>query len=45
MAISLSLLSAACFIGAVISFLRYESKYFELVLSGVIIKGTAIPRF
>jgi hypothetical protein len=30
MAISLSVLSVACFIGAAISFLRYDSKYFDL---------------
>ena len=42
MAISLSVLSVACFIGAAISFLRYDSKYFDLlVLSGVIFIGTA----
>jgi hypothetical protein len=46
MAISLSVLSAACFIGAAISFLRYGSKYFDLlILSGVIFLGTAIPSF
>jgi hypothetical protein len=41
MAISLSVLSIACFIGAAISFFRYDSKYFDLlVLSGVIFIGT-----
>jgi len=46
MAIALSVLSGACFIGAAISFLRYDSKYFDLlVLSGVIFIGTAIPSF
>ena len=46
MAISLSVLSVACFIGAAISFLRYDSKYFDLlVLSGVIFLGTAMPSF
>jgi hypothetical protein len=46
MAISLSVLSIACFIGAAISFLRYDSKYFDLlVLSGVIFVGTAMPSF
>jgi hypothetical protein len=46
MAICLSVLSIACFIGAAISFLRYDSKYFDLlVLSGVIFIGTAIPSF
>ena len=46
MAISLSLLSVACFIGAAISFLFYDNKYFDLlVLSGVIFIGTAIPSF
>jgi hypothetical protein len=46
MAISLSVLSVACFIGAAISFLRYDSKYFDLlVLSGVIFIGTAMPSF
>ena len=43
MAVSLSALSVACFIGAAISFLRYDSKYFDLlVLSGVIFIGTAM---
>ncbi len=46
MAISLSVFSIACFIGAAISFFRYDSKYFDLlVLSGVIFIGTAIPSF
>ena len=46
MAISLSVLSVACFIGAAILFLRYDSKYFDLlVLSGVIFIGTAMPSF
>jgi hypothetical protein len=46
MAISLSVLSVACFIGAAISFLRYDNKYFDLlVLSGVIFIGTAMPSF
>ena len=46
MAISLSVLSVACFIGAAISFLRYDSKYLDLlVLSGVIFIGTAMPSF
>ena len=46
MAILLSLLSVACFIVAAVSFLRYDSKYFDLlVLSGVIFLGTAIPSF
>ena len=43
MAISLSVLSVACFIGAAISFLRYDSKYFDLlVLSGVIFIATEL---
>jgi hypothetical protein len=46
MAISLSVLSIACFIGAVISLLRYDSRYFDLlVLSGVIFVATAMPSF
>jgi hypothetical protein len=46
MAVSLSVLSVACFIGAAMSFLRYDSKYFDLlVLSGVIFIGTAMPSF
>jgi hypothetical protein len=46
MAICLSVLSVASSIGAAISFLRYDSKYFDLlVLSGVIFIGTAIPSF
>jgi hypothetical protein len=39
-------LSVACFIGAAISFLRYDGKYIDLlVLSGVIFIGTAMPSF
>jgi hypothetical protein len=46
MAISLSVLSVACFIGAAISFVRYDSKYFDLlILSGVILIATAMPSF
>jgi hypothetical protein len=46
MAIMLSVLSVACFIGAATSFLRYESKYFDLlVLCGVVLLGTAAPSF
>jgi hypothetical protein len=46
MAISLSILSVACFIGAAISFFRYDGKYFDLlVLSGVIFIATAMPSF
>jgi hypothetical protein len=46
MAISLGVLSVACFIGAAISSLRYDSKHFDLlVLSGVIFMGTAMPSF
>jgi hypothetical protein len=46
MPILLSELSAACFMAAAISFQRYDSKYFDLlVLSGVIFLGTAIPSF
>jgi hypothetical protein len=46
MALFLSVLSIACFVGAAISFFRYDSKYFDLlVLSGVIFIGTAIPSF
>jgi hypothetical protein len=46
MGIFLSILSVACFVGAAISFLRYDSKYFDLlVLSGVIFVGTAMPSF
>jgi hypothetical protein len=46
MALFLSVLSIACFAGAAISFFRYDSKYFDLlVLSGVIFMGTAIPSF
>ena len=46
MAIFLSVLSAACFIGAAVSLLRYDSEHFDLlVLSGVIFLGTAIPSF
>jgi hypothetical protein len=46
MAISLSILSAACFIGAAISLLRYDGKCLDLLdLSGVIFIGTAMPSF
>lgn len=44
MAILLSVLTVACFIAAAVSFVRYDSKYFDLlILSGVIFLGTAIP--
>lgn len=44
MALLLSVLSITCFVGAAISYFRYDSKYFDLlVLSGVIFMGTAIP--
>lgn len=43
MAISLRVFGVACFTGAAISFLRYDSKYFDLlVLSGVIFIGIAM---
>jgi hypothetical protein len=46
MAIFLSVLSVACFIGAAISFFRYEGKHFDLlILSGVIFLATAMPSF
>jgi hypothetical protein len=46
MGISLSVLSVVCFVGAAISFFRYDSKHFDLlVLSAVIFLGTAIPSF
>ena len=46
MAIFLSILSVACAIGAVVSFLRYDSKHFDLlVLSGVICLSASIPSF
>jgi len=46
LAIFLSILSVACAIGAVVSFLRYDSKHFDLlVLSGVIFLSAAIPSF
>ena len=46
LAISLSVLSVACAIGAAVSFLRYDSKHFELrVLSGVTFLSAAIPSF
>lgn len=44
MAILLSVLTVTCFIAAAVSFVRYDSKYFDLlILSGVIFLGTAIP--
>ena len=46
MAIFLSVLSVACFIGSVISLRNYDGKYFDLlVLSGVIFLSAAIPSF
>jgi hypothetical protein len=36
----------ACFVGAAVSLLRYDSKHFDLlVLSGVIFLSAAIPSF
>jgi hypothetical protein len=46
LAILLSVLTVACFVAAAVSFLRYDGKYFDLlILSGVIFLGTAIPSF
>ena len=46
MASFLSVLSVACAFGAVVSFLRYDSEHFDLlVLSGVIFLSAAIPSF
>ena len=46
MAIFLSALSVTCAIGAAVSFLRCDSKHFDLlVLSGVIFLSAAIPSF
>jgi hypothetical protein len=46
MAILLSVLTVACFVAATISFVRYDGKYFDLlILAGVIFLGTAIPSF
>jgi hypothetical protein len=46
LAISLSVLSVACAIGAAVSFLRYDSKHFDFrVLSGVTFLSAAIPSF
>ena len=46
MAIILCVLSAACFVGATISFFRYDSKHFDLlVLCAVILLSTAAPSF
>ena len=42
----LGALSMACFIGAAVSFRRYDSKHFDLlVLTGVIFLSAAIPSF
>ena len=42
----MSLLSAACFIGALASFLRYDGKHFDLlILCGVILISGAAPSF
>jgi Na+-transporting NADH:ubiquinone oxidoreductase subunit NqrE len=46
LAIFLSVLSVACAIGAAVSFLRYDSKDFDLlVLSGGTFLSAAIPSF
>ena len=46
MAVFLGALSIACFIGAAVSFRRYDSKHFDLlVLTGVIFLSAAIPSF
>jgi hypothetical protein len=46
LAILLSVLTVACFLTAAVSFLRYDGKYFDLlILAGVIFLGTAIPSF
>ena len=46
MPILMSLLSVACLVGAVVSFLRYNGKYFDLlVLCGVILLSSAAPSF
>ena len=45
MAIFLSVLSVTCAIGAAVSFLRYDSNFDLLVLSGVIFLSAAIPSF
>ena len=42
----MSLLSAACFIGALASFLRYKGQHFDLlILCGVILTSSAAPSF
>jgi hypothetical protein len=39
-------LSVACFVGALVSFLRYDSKHFDLlILCGVILMSSAAPSF
>ena len=46
MAIILCVLSAACFVGATISFLRYDRRHFDLlVLCAIIRLSTAAPSF
>jgi hypothetical protein len=46
MPILMSLLSVACLVGAVVSFLRCNGKYFDLlVLCGVILLSSAVPSF
>ena len=46
MGILLTVLSAACFMGALASFLRYDSKHFDLlILCGAILMATAAPLF
>jgi len=46
MPILMSLLSVACLVGAVVSFLRCNGKYFDLlVLCGVILLSSAAPSF
>jgi hypothetical protein len=46
MAILMSILSVACFIGAVASYLRFDRQYFDLlILCGVIFISAAAPSF
>jgi len=45
LAISLSVPSVACAIGAAVSFPRYDKAFDLLVLSGVIFLSAAIPLF
>ena len=46
MPVLMSVLAAACFVGAIVSYLRHDSRHFDLlVLCGVIFVSSAAPSF